>query len=188
LLDAAHVLPILFPFTTPGKYCYRAMALFFKHVTNTSQDLLSPTVLTSSGVPTAADYALATSPTSLTPNKELQIPLPKSRSRSLTSGISRVTSNLRRHSSLRPRPPMQDASGLTATVADTSASTSGQATPRFQDLSGELVDDAGQRVGGKSDTYTSEVSAGEAKVYEGDWVIFRVSSSNSFFLLRWTKG
>ncbi|KAF8119416.1 hypothetical protein EV363DRAFT_1441476 [Boletus edulis] len=31
--DTAHVLPILFPFTTPGKYCYRAIATFTKHVT-----------------------------------------------------------------------------------------------------------------------------------------------------------
>lgn len=33
LIDTAHVLPILFPFTTPGKYCYRAIATFTKHVT-----------------------------------------------------------------------------------------------------------------------------------------------------------
>ncbi|KAI0317105.1 hypothetical protein OF83DRAFT_1172261 [Amylostereum chailletii] len=31
--DAAHVLPILFPFTTPAKYCFRAFATFCKHVT-----------------------------------------------------------------------------------------------------------------------------------------------------------
>ncbi|KAA1470415.1 alpha/beta-hydrolase [Dentipellis sp. KUC8613] len=32
--DAAHVLPVLFAFTTPAKYCYRAIASFCKHVTN----------------------------------------------------------------------------------------------------------------------------------------------------------
>ncbi|KAI0079263.1 alpha/beta-hydrolase [Panus rudis PR-1116 ss-1] len=31
--DAAHVLPVLFSFTTPAKYCYRAIATFIKHVT-----------------------------------------------------------------------------------------------------------------------------------------------------------
>ncbi|TCD60789.1 hypothetical protein EIP91_009518 [Steccherinum ochraceum] len=31
--DAAHVLPVLFSFTTPAKYCYRAIASFIKYVT-----------------------------------------------------------------------------------------------------------------------------------------------------------
>lgn len=30
--DAAHVLPVLFTFTTPAKYCFRAIATFCKHV------------------------------------------------------------------------------------------------------------------------------------------------------------
>ncbi|KAG6813290.1 hypothetical protein H0H92_012445 [Tricholoma furcatifolium] len=34
--DAAHVLPVLFPFTTPAKYCFRAIATFCKHVTGLS--------------------------------------------------------------------------------------------------------------------------------------------------------
>ncbi|KAH9020634.1 alpha beta-hydrolase [Lactarius pseudohatsudake] len=32
--DAAHVLPLMFIATTPAVYCYRAIATFFKHVTN----------------------------------------------------------------------------------------------------------------------------------------------------------
>jgi hypothetical protein len=32
-VDAAHVLPVLFSFTTPAKFCYRAMAIFCKYVT-----------------------------------------------------------------------------------------------------------------------------------------------------------
>ena len=36
LIDAAHVLPVLFSFTTPGKFCYRAIASFCKHVTGMS--------------------------------------------------------------------------------------------------------------------------------------------------------
>ncbi|KAH7909353.1 hypothetical protein BJ138DRAFT_1010974 [Hygrophoropsis aurantiaca] len=35
--DTAHVLPVLFAFTTPGKYCYRAIAAFTKHVTGMTQ-------------------------------------------------------------------------------------------------------------------------------------------------------
>ncbi|KAH8087826.1 alpha/beta-hydrolase, partial [Cristinia sonorae] len=31
--DAAHTLPVLFSFTTPAKYCYRAIATFIRHVT-----------------------------------------------------------------------------------------------------------------------------------------------------------
>ncbi|KAH7883288.1 hypothetical protein F5I97DRAFT_1903823 [Phlebopus sp. FC_14] len=31
--DTAHVVPVLFAFTTPGKFCYRAIATFTKHVT-----------------------------------------------------------------------------------------------------------------------------------------------------------
>ncbi|ESK97263.1 putative lipase esterase from carbohydrate esterase family ce10 [Moniliophthora roreri MCA 2997] len=31
--DTAHVLPVLFSFTTPGKFCYRAIASFCKYVT-----------------------------------------------------------------------------------------------------------------------------------------------------------
>ncbi|KAH9055377.1 Alpha/Beta hydrolase protein [Lactarius vividus] len=32
--DAAHVIPLMFIATTPAVYCYRAIATFFKHVTN----------------------------------------------------------------------------------------------------------------------------------------------------------
>ncbi|KAF7362269.1 Abhydrolase-3 domain-containing protein [Mycena venus] len=35
--DTAHVLPVLFSFTTPGKFCYRAIASFCRHVTGMKQ-------------------------------------------------------------------------------------------------------------------------------------------------------
>jgi hypothetical protein len=163
------------------------MALFFKHVTNTLQGPLNSTVLpTPSEDPTTADYTPGTSHTSLPPYKEtekLQTPLPKSR-RSLTLGISRAASNLRRSSSLRPGPLVREAGGLAATIGDTSASTSEQVTPRSQDLYDELVGDVGARVTGTSETYTSEIPmAGEAKVYEGNWVTF-LFLVEIFFLLR----
>ncbi|KDQ50918.1 hypothetical protein JAAARDRAFT_199615 [Jaapia argillacea MUCL 33604] len=40
--DAAHVLPVLFSFTTPAKFCYRAIATFCKHVTGIQQTPSSP--------------------------------------------------------------------------------------------------------------------------------------------------
>ncbi|KAF9031230.1 alpha/beta-hydrolase [Hymenopellis radicata] len=40
--DTAHVIPVLFSFTTPGKYCFRAMASFIKHVTGMTQTPQSP--------------------------------------------------------------------------------------------------------------------------------------------------
>lgn len=49
--DAAHILPVLFPFTTPGKFCYRAIASFTKHVTGMNmlpRSLSSPIVSPSS--------------------------------------------------------------------------------------------------------------------------------------------
>lgn len=155
------------------------MALFFKHVTNTLQSPLSPTPQLTP-VTSPSDYAFSTSPVSPAPNSEMpkfQIPHPKSRSKTLTSGLSRAASNLRRRGSMRS-PFAQNAGRLAATVGDTSASTSGHVTSRSQDLSGESVDDAGPTVGRTSEPHASEVSmAGEAKVYEGDWVIFRISSS-----------
>lgn len=51
--DAAHILPLLFPFSTPGKFCIRAMAAFTRQVTNApSQSRLvipiTPAISTSS--------------------------------------------------------------------------------------------------------------------------------------------
>ncbi|KAI0260172.1 hypothetical protein BC834DRAFT_902176 [Gloeopeniophorella convolvens] len=93
--DVAHVLPVLFPFTTPGKYCYRAMALFCKHVTSMSQAPLSPVLLTPSGHTPAPDFAFSASPTTLTPREGDGVPPllghPAKSRKSLSSGISQVT-------------------------------------------------------------------------------------------------
>ncbi|KAG7449721.1 alpha/beta-hydrolase [Guyanagaster necrorhizus] len=40
--DAAHTLPVLFSFTTPGKFCYRAIASFCKSVTGMTQTPETP--------------------------------------------------------------------------------------------------------------------------------------------------
>ncbi|KAH9996971.1 hypothetical protein BJV74DRAFT_827169 [Russula compacta] len=141
--DVAHVLPILFPFTTPGKYCYRAMALFSKHVTSIPKGPLSATeVLMPPGVTPIMDYALAASPTSLTPPSEIQgLQPPNSKRRmSFTSGISRAATTLN-----------QQTSGLVSTPGDNSASASGYS-----------VDVAGPRIGGRSESHLSGLQASSA--------------------------
>lgn len=40
--DTAHVLPVLFSFTTPAKFCFRAIATFCKHVIRIPPSLPSP--------------------------------------------------------------------------------------------------------------------------------------------------
>ncbi|KAK7036461.1 hypothetical protein VNI00_011658 [Paramarasmius palmivorus] len=51
--DTAHVLPVLFSFTTPGKFCYRAIASFCKYVTG----MLNPPPTS----PTTDSFATSTS-------------------------------------------------------------------------------------------------------------------------------
>jgi hypothetical protein len=146
-LDVGHVLPILFPFTTPGKYCYRAVALFMEHVTKP--------------------------PPVLRPHGEIQSSQASSRPnlyRSLTSGISRAASNIKRRSSLVPPPTVRKTSGQAVTWNDSSPSTSGYVTPQDQNLSVESLDASSPGVIGGSEGQTSEVRAGEAKVYERNWV------------------
>ncbi|KAJ4487266.1 hypothetical protein C8J55DRAFT_558336 [Lentinula edodes] len=69
--DTAHVLPVLFSFTTPAKYCFRAMAIFCKYVTgmplfpNNSDDAPNtPQKRTSESSPTGLLSSLSSSITS----------------------------------------------------------------------------------------------------------------------------
>lgn len=68
-LDAAHILPILFSFTTPAKYCFRAMATFVRYATGMlpppSSDSLSNIPLTLS--PPTSPGLVATEGFSLSP-------------------------------------------------------------------------------------------------------------------------
>ncbi|KAF8841752.1 alpha/beta-hydrolase [Paxillus ammoniavirescens] len=64
--DTAHVLPVLFPFTTPGKYCYRAIATFTKHVTGMLQPL-KPTTSSSPELLATTSRSMVSSPTSEEP-------------------------------------------------------------------------------------------------------------------------
>lgn len=62
--DAPHVLPVLFGFTTPAKFCYRAMASFVKHVTG----MTTPIQPSSPGL-----VASLSQPVLLTPEHEEQV-------------------------------------------------------------------------------------------------------------------
>ncbi|KIY68103.1 alpha/beta-hydrolase [Cylindrobasidium torrendii FP15055 ss-10] len=53
--DTAHILPILFAFTTPAKFCFRAIAAFSRHVTGMKPNLQSPaSTLFSEGTPSSS--------------------------------------------------------------------------------------------------------------------------------------
>jgi hypothetical protein len=160
--DIAHVLPVLFPFTTPGKYCYRAVALFCKQVTDAQ-----PVPLTPAGV------NFSTSPIPLTPPNEtptLQVPSPRVH-RSLSLRVQRAASSVKRRSSLWSRPSAQGNSEPAMNSGNISRCTSGQVTPISQDPSDISVDVAGPRIGGSSEPQAEDVPrAGEAWVYVNDWV------------------
>ncbi|TFY61715.1 hypothetical protein EVJ58_g4334 [Rhodofomes roseus] len=87
--DAAHTLPTLFSFTTPAKYCYRAIATFCKHATGMlppPSQMLSPN-----------DVPLTASPTSSPPSSPLSpgFNLPSSSSRFAASVSGRGSSRTR---------------------------------------------------------------------------------------------
>ena len=163
-LDVAHILPVLFPFTTPGKYCYRAVAQFFKHVTDVR----------------SADLNFSTSPAPLSPENEistLQAPSPRAR-RSLTLRVQHVASSIKRRSSLWSRPSVQGNGEPTVN------SVSEQVRPRLQDASDVSIDVAGPRIGGNSESHVEDVPrAGESLVYAGDWVNRKRIRRTSFFYL-----
>ena len=163
-LDIAHVLPVLFPFTTPGKYCYRAVALFCNQVTDAR-----PAPITPAGV------NFSTSPTPPTPLNEtptLQVPSPSPRvHRSLSLRVQRAASSVKRRSSLWSRPSAQGSSEPAMNSGNIPRCTSGQVTPTSQDASDISVDVAGPRIGGSSEPQAEDVPrAGEAWVYANDWV------------------
>jgi hypothetical protein len=106
LLDAAHVLPMMFIATTPAKYCYRAIATFIKHVTN-----MPPTAALQKHKPPPPQTSDLTpgetvaTPVALSPVEEDERPTAAAQPSSPTrpTRFSRVTSSLRRGSSLFSR-------------------------------------------------------------------------------------
>ena len=98
ILDAAHVIPLMFIATTPAKYCYRAIATFIKHVTN-----MPPTTATQKHKPLTPGEAV-TSPVALPQVAEDGPPTvapPSAPTR--PTRFSRMTSSFRRGSSLFSR-------------------------------------------------------------------------------------
>lgn len=152
------------------------MALFVKHVTTMPLGPSGPSALSIPfGVTQITDHGLAASPSQLTLPNEIQSPqLPHSKPRrSLTSGLLRAASHLKRRGSSASAPKL---SGPVATPGESSASTPGQS----RNQSDESVDVAGQRIDGRSNNDSGVAPrAGEAKVYAHNWVNFK-SSSCSF--------
>ncbi|KAI9062340.1 alpha/beta-hydrolase [Trametes sanguinea] len=71
--DAAHTLPVLFAFTTPGKYCFRAMATFIKYITGMLPASNSEGSSGSEGMNTILEQGVSTvSPTST----QFNLPVP----------------------------------------------------------------------------------------------------------------
>jgi hypothetical protein len=154
------------------------MASFVGHVTNQPQVPLRPTrILTPSEANSTTDHGMSASPVPLTPHGEVQSPRASSRPslrRSLTSGISRAASNIKRRSSLLSPLPVRKTGGLSVVAPnDISPSTSGYVTSQGENLSESSFDAVGPGIGGRSDDQASAARipvAGEADVYARNWV------------------
>ncbi|KAG6850876.1 hypothetical protein H0H93_007494 [Arthromyces matolae] len=96
--DTAHVLPVLFPFTTPAKYCFRAIATFCKHVTGMDSMPNSPSIPSKPSLPNLVEKtSLNRTPNSNSmkdfnseANHASDSPKRKSLRRSLSSSISKA--------------------------------------------------------------------------------------------------
>jgi hypothetical protein len=163
------------------------MALFVKHVTTLPRGPFHPNaVLIPSGATHTTDPGFSASPSQLTPATEVRSPhLPRPKpGRSLTSGLSRAVSHLKRRasSSAVHRP-----SGIVATPGDTSISTPGYLTPKSPSQSDVSVDVADQRRRSENDSARVPV-AGEPKVYAYHWVIFQKFQTARYPNTDTTKG
>lgn len=104
MLDAAHVLPMMFIATTPAKYCYRAIATFIKHITNMPptaalQKHKAPPLLRTLDL---APGEIVASPMALSPVEEDERPTAAAQPTSAPrqTRFSRMTSSFRRGSTL----------------------------------------------------------------------------------------
>ena len=108
-VDTAHILPVLFSFTTPAKFCFRAIATFCKHVTGMGSGPSSP-------LPTGFSSPSVHSPESLQQGDVMEMSahvkaediandhqhsrsLPSSPNRSLSIEFQRALTMMRRRSS-----------------------------------------------------------------------------------------
>ncbi|KAG6902758.1 hypothetical protein C0995_011906 [Termitomyces sp. Mi166 len=101
--DAAHVLPVLFSFTTPAKYCFRAIATFCKYVSGIPLIPTPPSTPSNTSPTNLVSWSSLNRSSKLKSKKESDtregspvvsgksdIPKRQSLSRSLSSGFSRV--------------------------------------------------------------------------------------------------
>ncbi|KAJ7287089.1 Alpha/Beta hydrolase protein [Mycena rebaudengoi] len=164
--DAAHALPVLFSFATPGKFCYRAIAAFCRHVTgmkhtphahirvrNPPQDKFDLSQL-----PPLPPSPLPPPP--LSPAPAVRDNAQKENGPAKESGMRRARSAMIRTSTLPPVP-------------------SGPTSPRLNTVGGPTRDDStSSDVAGPRFPHTSvstphsldgDRTAGDPVVYDGEW-------------------
>ncbi|KZP28521.1 alpha/beta-hydrolase [Athelia psychrophila] len=204
--DAAHVLPVLFAFTTPAKFCFRAMATFCKQVTGMAPlPPLSPVLskvtsgpFTASPLPSSAIPPLPQSPVLSTPTSQpftaspqpsainLNLPPQPSMTRSntdVTAAATRKAANASttslgaRSSKSRTRSLRRGFSTLVGRSRATSTGESVPSVPPLPSNSNGSEDVAGPRFRKKSLLQPGAREAGDAVVY-----------SNSMEFPSWNKG
>ncbi|CUA69250.1 AB hydrolase superfamily protein C4A8,06c [Schizosaccharomyces pombe 972h-] [Rhizoctonia solani] len=140
--ETCHVLP-LFSFTTPAKYCYRAIALFCKHVTGSHPGQATPSVPPTPVVDTSMTRSPEMEPTylgtesAISPITPTSPPTNSTRRLSITSPItlSFSPSRLRRNTTRRRPAPLDTQTthpGPTSPISPTREHSSDIAGPRFQ--------------------------------------------------------
>jgi hypothetical protein len=161
--DVAHVLPVLFSFTTPAKFCYRAMATFCKQVTGMVPGSQSPNP--------PAPFPFFASPRSLTPTTDGQasgkssiIPRTESdiaSSKSCTDTSTSETSSRSRSTKSLIRKLSHAAMSIRGNGSANNSSDEVPPVPTKQ----ESEDVGGPRFGGQSYSAEGQREAGDAIVY-----------------------
>ncbi|KAI0332971.1 alpha/beta-hydrolase [Cubamyces sp. BRFM 1775] len=129
--DAAHTLPVLFAFTTPGKYCFRAMATFIKYITGMLPS--SSSTSSNSGIHPILEQATRTVSPESTPSGFLSAtPKEGDASRSVNSAPASAQRSMISQSSdiSAPPSPQPDASAHTHGRAASLAGSQQQQQPQ----------------------------------------------------------
>lgn len=170
-LDTAHVLPVLFSFTTPGKFCYRAIASFTKHVTgmnalsrSSSSPMASPTTSALPSHTVVGRFSMLSRALS-TPEFLNRI---QGKSNSLTSSNVPDSACLSPLSSTSLLPPLSRPS------VPKSASDNALFESTLRDRSSDNVNLGGKGIKGSASDFADTVQrfAGESKIYCDDEVCF----------------
>ncbi|KAK2463097.1 hypothetical protein APHAL10511_004752 [Amanita phalloides] len=179
--DAAHVLPVLFAFTTPAKYCFRAIASFCKHVMGTNSTPQSPPA-TSKSMPNMpfrhsgdGDEAQTVSngselrPVQSAPPRGLE--KKQTMKRSLSNRMHQAARAIQgAFSSMSPHPEGQSPELEQTLPSRTMTDVAG---PRFEALSTLLCPGAGERYAGDPAVYYDQ---GNEQPWVGPMIRERVST------------